>query len=73
MFENEARMEGVQGRFPHDDLHLHDTCSHAGVSTLCSLCIGKIVHRMLNEADLVLNSSQLSNVLHLKDHIMGIV
>ncbi len=33
MFENEARMEGVQGRFPHDDLHLHDACAHVGVST----------------------------------------
>ena len=32
MFENEARMEGVQGRFPYDDLHLHDTCAHAAVS-----------------------------------------
>ena len=34
MFENEARMEGVQGRFPYDDLHLHDTCTHAAVSIL---------------------------------------
>ena len=32
MFENEARMEGVQDRFPYDDLHLHDTCDHAAVS-----------------------------------------
>ena len=67
MFENEARMEGVQGRFPYDDLHLHDTCSHAAVSKLSDFI------NILNSHDILIVITvvaELGEALHLTKHAL---